>query len=85
MKRFFKLTILLCAAAVMYLPQASAQNYNFNTGGLQYHSGGTVPDSCSPDGTQFFKNTATKGWYTCIAGVYVANGGAAVGAFFPCP
>jgi hypothetical protein len=35
MKRFFKLTILLCAAAVMHVPQASAQNYNFNVGGLQ--------------------------------------------------
>lgn len=54
---------------------ASAQNYNFNIGGLQYSSGPSAPGSCSPEGRQFFKNTATTGWSTCTGGVYVSNGG----------
>lgn len=67
-----KLLILaLCLSPVF----ATAQSYNFNIGGLQYSSGPAVPGACSPDGRQFFKNTTTKSWSTCIGGVYAANAG----------
>lgn len=65
------LILALCLSPVF----ATAQSYNFNIGGLQYSSGPAVPGACSPDGRQFFKNTTTKSWSTCIGGVYVANGG----------
>lgn len=75
-----KIKILSVLFAICLALPASAQNYNFNIGGLQYSSGPAVPGACSPDGRQFFKNATTKGWYTCIAGAYVANGGGGSGS-----
>lgn len=51
---------------------AFAQNYNVNVGGISYTSGPSVPGSCPKEGSWFFKNTVTTGWYQCVGGVYVA-------------
>lgn len=63
---------LLLLIAVLTASLASAQNYNFNIGGLQYASGSSAPGSCNRAGSYFFKNSATTGWYVCQGGVYVA-------------
>lgn len=69
-----KKTFLAIAVFFFCASSAFAQSYNFNIGGLQFSSGAAVPGSCSPDGRFFFKNTATKDWYKCIAGSYVSMG-----------
>lgn len=66
-KTFFAIALFLSCGL-----SAFAQSYNFNISGLQFSSGAAVPGSCSPEGRFFFKNTATKGWYICIAGTYSA-------------
>lgn len=66
MRKLFLAAFLFCASF------ASAQNYNMNVGGLQYTSGPSVPVSCSREGSWFFKNTTTTGWYQCVGGVYIA-------------
>lgn len=77
------LLILVAFGALLSIP-ASAQNYNFNIGGLQYASGASAPGSCSRAGSFFFKNTATTVWYICNGATYdamsVGAGGAAWGA-----
>ena len=68
---------LILAFALFLLTSlgASAQNYNFNVGGLQHSSGASVPGSCPQEGGLFFKNAATTGWYQCSGGTYVAMAG----------
>lgn len=58
---------------LLLLPLAHAQ-WNVNTGGLPIRSGGALPSACAPDGTLFFKNSVTKGWYFCRSGAFVAFG-----------
>ena len=71
--------LLLCTLRL------SAQSYNVNVGGISYSSGPSVPGSCSPEGSWFFKNVATTGWYQCSGGTYSAvsgGGGGAVSSVF---
>jgi hypothetical protein len=67
--------LLLIVSLFLMSFGASAQNYNFNIGGLQYSSGASVPGSCPQEGGLFFKNAATTGWYQCSGGTYSALAG----------
>lgn len=67
---------LFLALAVLFVSSfAGAQNFNGNLFGIQWSSGISVPASCAPDGSFFFKNVAPKDWYKCISGSYVSMGG----------
>lgn len=74
MKKLLLLLLVMTAAPLF------AQNYNGNVIGIQYSSGPSVPGSCSREGSFFFKNTTTTGWYQCSGGTYQALGGAGGGA-----
>lgn len=64
MRKLLVLLLLTFATGVW------AQNYNVNIGGIQWSSGPSVPGSCSPDGSWFYLNTGSKGWYQCNSGTY---------------
>lgn len=68
MKKLFLIPVLFAASFL------SAQTWNINVGGLPIQAGASVPASCATNGTLFFKNTITTGWYFCQAGTFVAFG-----------
>lgn len=68
MRRILVLLILSLPTLVL------AQGWNVNVGGLPFRSGASVPGTCSVNGALFFKTTATRNWYYCSGGTFIAFG-----------